>query len=234
MENAQSLNPLNRLDQIRDTVVTVQDLANLAIANWFIALTKVRMFPQELDFLHRCLSPPCGQTRGYERQCIRNCPLATGLPPASRLFLPRVDLLLDFLIGDCAASVRIFQATLNHSSKRQFTKNLVVAAVFRLAKLLTRFHNSKLRFSTCPYSCSCSCFCFCSCSWSADQPSAANHVRVSGPAANVDGSAVPEQEQEPPNRARSCVVTFRHSHSTRFSVSMAGSDDLSVTHSLPM
>jgi hypothetical protein len=37
---------------------------------------------------------------------------------------------------------------------------------------------------------------FCSCSWSADQPSAANHVGVSGPAASVDGSAVPEQEQE--------------------------------------
>ena len=37
---------------------------------------------------------------------------------------------------------------------------------------------------------------FCSCSWSADQPSAANHVRVSDPAASVDGSAVPEQEQK--------------------------------------
>jgi hypothetical protein len=37
---------------------------------------------------------------------------------------------------------------------------------------------------------------FCSCSWSADQPSAANHVRVSDPAAGIDGSAASEQEQE--------------------------------------
>ena len=37
---------------------------------------------------------------------------------------------------------------------------------------------------------------FCSCSWSAEQPSAANHVRASDPAASVDGSAVPEQEQK--------------------------------------
>ncbi len=66
----------------------------------------------------------------FHAATIGRCSARDASPlPASKLFPPRVELLLDFLIGNGAAGVRIFQAPLHHSSERQFAENLVVAAV---------------------------------------------------------------------------------------------------------
>ena len=75
-----------------------------------------------------------GQYKAAERDpSTSKCVPATGPLPASRLFPPRVQLLLNILIGNCAAGIGILQATLDHPSERQFAENFVVAAVLRLA-----------------------------------------------------------------------------------------------------
>lgn len=51
MEDAQDLDSILGLDEIRDAVVTVHDFTDFTIGDWLVTLTEARMFLQNLDLL---------------------------------------------------------------------------------------------------------------------------------------------------------------------------------------